>query len=91
MFRVLNTAAKGWVNSTVLERISLYISFRNVSLRQKVKALKKKEAEETKALEEMVLKVESNLEATTVRIEDIVCIYMCVYVEGTGGGVSRCG
>ena len=33
-----------------------------------MKALKKKEAEETKALEEMVLKVESNLEATTVRI-----------------------
>ena len=32
-----------------------------------MKALKKKEAEETKALEEMVLKVESNLEATTVR------------------------
>ena len=85
MFRVLNTPAKGWINSTVLERISLY-TFRNVSLRQKVKALKKKEAEETKALEEMVLKVESNLEATTVRIKDIVCIYMCVCVEGMGEG-----
>ena len=31
-----------------------------------MKALKKKEAEETKALEEMVLKVETNLKATTV-------------------------
>ena len=50
--------------------------------------MKKKEAEETKALEEMVLKVESNLEATTVRIENIhvVYVYMCVCVEGMGGG-----
>ena len=31
-----------------------------------MKALKRKEAEETKALEEMVLKVESNLETTMV-------------------------
>ena len=48
--------------------LNISSSFRNISLRQKVKALKKKEAEEAKALEEMVLKVESNLEATTVRI-----------------------
>ena len=33
-----------------------------------MKSLKMKEAEEAKALEEMVLKVESNLEATTVTI-----------------------
>ena len=44
-----------------------FLCHRNVSLKQKVKALKKKEAEETKALEEMVLKVESNLQTTTVR------------------------
>ena len=41
---------------------------RNASLKQRVKELKKKEAEETKALEEMVLKVESNLETTTVSV-----------------------
>ena len=33
-----------------------------------MKSLKMKEAEEAKALEEMVLKVESNLETTTVTI-----------------------
>ena len=51
-------------------------------MKKKVKALKKKEAEETKALEEMVLKVESNLETTTVRT-CVQCVlsthvqYMC--------------
>lgn len=43
-----------------------------------MKALKKKEAEETKALEEMVLKVESNLVATTVRMYSIhYCVATC--------------
>ena len=53
-----------------LEYINL-CSHRNASLKQKVKALKKKEAEETQALEEMVLKVESNLQTSTVRKMDV--------------------
>lgn len=56
---------------------------RNTSLKQRVKELKKKEAEETKALEEMVLKVESNLETTTVSIH-VVCVCFSQRVE------SRC-
>jgi hypothetical protein len=62
-----------------VDHLSEFISFsfRNVSLRQKVKTLKKKEAEEAKALEEMVLKVESNLETTTVTIQS-TCTYMYV-------------
>lgn len=36
-------------------------------LKNKMKALKKKEAEDTKVLEDVVQKVESNLVATTVR------------------------
>ena len=39
---------------------------RNKALKSSIKALKKKEAEDTKALEDIVQKVESNLVATTV-------------------------
>ena len=44
----------------------IHTHFRNSSLKEKLKSLKKKEAEDTKALEDMVLKVESNLVSTTV-------------------------
>ena len=57
-------------DTILLEYINL-CSHRNASLKQKVKALKKKEAEETQALEEMVLKVESNLQTSTVRTMDV--------------------
>ena len=49
--------------------LSAVCVFRNASLKSKVKAMKKKEAEDTKALEDVVQKVESNLVTTTVRRE----------------------
>ena len=48
---------------------------RNTSLKQRVKKLKSKEAEETKALEEMVLKVESNLQTTTVGVYCMLSVF----------------
>ena len=50
-----------------------------------MKSLKMKEAEEAKALEEMVLKVESNLEATTVTMILIMEYIMTGEGEGRGG------
>ncbi len=40
---------------------------RNKSLKEKIKELRRKEAEETRALEEVVQRVEENLVSTTVR------------------------
>ena len=42
------------------------LSYRNSKLKEQLQTLKKKEAEETKALEDMVAKVEENLVTTTV-------------------------
>ena len=42
------------------------IFLRNKTLREQLKVLKKKDAEDTKALEDMVQKVEENLVTTTV-------------------------
>lgn len=42
--------------------------YRNRSLKEQLKALRVKEAEDTKALEDMVQKVEENLVATTVSV-----------------------
>ena len=41
---------------------------RSKSLREEIKALKKKEVKETKALEDMIQKVEENLIAATVSL-----------------------
>lgn len=46
---------------------------RNSKLSEQLQALKKKEAEETKALEDMVAKVEENLVASTVSIPVCAC------------------
>ena len=59
-----------WVSYTALQASTisslLPLLCRNVSLKNEVKALKKKEAEDTKALEDIVQQVESNLVTTTV-------------------------
>jgi len=47
--------------------VIIELTFRNAALRGQIKELKVKEAEDTKALEDMVQKVESNLVTTTVR------------------------
>ena len=44
---------------------------RNSKLKEQLQALKKKEAEETKALEDMVAKVEENLVTSTVSVPSI--------------------
>lgn len=46
---------------------------RNSKLSEQLQALKKKEAEETKALEDMVAKVEENLVASTVSMQ---CVHL---------------
>ena len=48
--------------------ILVLIPCRNNALKDEITALKKKEAEDTKALENMVLKVEENLVTTTVSV-----------------------
>ena len=51
---------------------------RNIKLREQLQSLKKKETEETKALEDMVAKVEKNLVASTVS-QHSHCVCTCVY------------
>ena len=62
---------------------------RNTSLKQRVKELKKKEAEETKALEEMVLKVESNLETSTVGTHVVNVHFTCQRLASECKGEGR--
>ena len=50
---------------------------RNGKLREQLQSLKKKEAEETKALEDIVAKVEENLVTSTVSCI-IVAVCVCV-------------
>ena len=57
---------------------------RNSKLREQLQSLKKKETEETKALEDMVAKVEKNLVTSTVShmhcmhvFVNQLCLYMC--------------
>ena len=52
--------------------------YRNSKLHDQLQALKKKEAEETKALEDMVAKVEENLVTSTV---SSLCVYMYMYMH----------
>ena len=65
----------------------MLLLLRNVLLKIEVEALKKKEAEDTQALEDMVQKVESNLVATTVSSATReVEVFKC-WGGGGGGGV----
>ena len=51
---------------------------RNSQLQEQLQALKKKEAEETKALEDMIAKVEENLVTSTVSNLCVFFLCMCV-------------
>ena len=55
----------------------LWLYHRNSKLGEQLQALRKKEAEETKALEDMVAKVEENLVASTV---SSVCVCVRAHV-----------
>ncbi len=52
----------------VVSSIIITATCRSKSLQNQIKSLRKKEQSETKALEDMILKVEENLNASNVRL-----------------------